>query len=472
MYKLKLSLAENEAWLKNALRMDKNFDIIYKKIKIDSVDTGLFFIDGFIDDGTMQRILQYFYGLKKENLQKGAQAFSDNSIPYVEVDVQKDTDKIITDVLSGIAAFFIDGQDECIMLDCREYPMRGVDEPWKDKVLRGSRDGFVETVVFNAALLRRRIRDPRFCVEIMRAGERSQTDISVCYIEDKADMKFVEYLKDKIKRLKVEALTMNVESLAECLLDVKWINPFPKFKYSERPDTAAAALLDGNVVVMVDNCPAVMILPTSVFDILEEADDFYFPPVTGTYIRLSRFVITIAAVYLTPLWVLFLNNPDIVPSWLQFVLISDNITVPVIWQLLILEVAVDGLRLAAVNTPQTLSTPLSVLAGIVVGEFAVSSGWFNSEAMLYMAFVTVGTYSQASFEMGYALKFCRVMTLILTCLFNIWGFIAGIVISFIMMCSNRTLSGKSYIYPLYPWNWDMVKRKILRVRLPHKYENE
>lgn len=469
MEKFTTSLQDNVSGLQKILRLDKNFDLIYKDMKIDGVDAGFFFIDGFIEDGIMQRILQYFYGLKKEDL-RNADFFASAGLPYVEVDVETDVDMVITNILSGVAAFFVDGFDQCVMIDCRTYPMRSVDEPWKDKVLRGSRDGFVETLVFNAALMRRRIRDPKFSVEIMRVGERSRSDVALCYIEDKADPRLVKSLKDKLSHLKVEALTMNVESIAECLLPGKWINPFPKFKYSERPDTAAAAVFDGNVVLMVDNSPAVIILPTSLFDMLEEADDFYFPPLVGCYLRFSRFLITILAVFLTPVWMLLLNNPEWVPGWLEFILISDNITVPVIFQLLILEIAIDGLKMAAVSTPNALSTPLSVVAGIIVGEYAISSGWFNAESMLYMAFITIATYSQASFEMGYALKFCRVMILILTEIFSLWGFVAGTVITVMMVACNRTLSGKSYIYPLIPFNADKLKRKLLRIRLPHEYD--
>lgn len=462
------SLQDNVSQLKQILRLDKNFDLIYKDMQIDGLDAGFFFIDGFVEDGIMQRILQFFYGLKKEDF-TNADFFMSAGVPYVEVDAETDVDIVVTNILSGVVAFFVDGFDKCVLIDCRTYPARGVDEPWKDKVLRGSRDGFVETLVFNAALMRRRIRDPKFSVEVMRVGERSRSDVAICYIEDKADEKLVAMLKDKLSKLRVEALTMNVESVAECLLPGKWINPFPKFKYSERPDTAAAAVFDGNVVLMVDNCPAVIILPTSIFDMLEEADDFYFPPLVGTYIRLSRFLITFGAVFITPIWMLLLNNPQWVPEWLSFILITDDIMVPVIWQLLILEIAIDGLKLAAVNTPSALSTPLSVVAGIIVGEYAISSGWFNAESMLYMAFITIATYSQASFEMGYALKFSRVLILVLTAIFGVWGFIAGTVAVICMVVSNRTLSGKSYIYPFIPWNGKRLKRKIFRVRLPHSY---
>ena len=470
MKKISASLKENTLELKKILHVDKNFDLIYREQKLGQKDAGFFFIDGFIKDTIMERLLKSFSDIQDGDVPESAREFSDKYIPYVEVDLLDDVEDITTAILSGVACYFVDGYKECMAIDCRTYPMRSVDEPWKDRVLRGSRDGFVETVVSNVALIRRRIRDPRMCVEILQAGLKSRTDISVAYIEGVADMKLVRKIKNKISDIDVDALSMNIESLAECMFTHKWINPFPKFKYSERPDTATAAILDGNIVIMVDNSPAVMIIPASIFDIIEEADDFNFSPMIGSYLRITRFFFSIVTWILTPLWLLFVNNPDWVPEFMKFVLITDDITVPVLLQLLILELAVDGLKLAAVNTPTMLSTPLSIVAGIVVGEYAVSSGWFNPEALLYMAVVTVGTYGQTNFEMGYAFKFLRVLTLILTQIFNLGGFIAGVVISVLMIAFNRTITGKSYIYPLIPWDGKMLKRKVLRVRLPHSYK--
>ena len=211
-----------------------------------------------------------------------------------------------------------------------------------------------------------------------------------------------------------------------------------------------------------------MILPSSVFDIIEEADDYYFPPITGTYLRLTRMTISALSLFLTPTWLLFMQNPELIPDWLAFIRLSDPYNVPLIWQLLILEFAIDGLRLAAVNTPSMLTTPLSVIAGIVLGEYAVKSGWFNSETMLYMAFVTVANYSQASFELGYAMKFMRVIILILTALFNLWGYAAGIVFTVCAIVFNRTIAGKSYIYPLIPFHWSELRKRFFRGRLPHR----
>ena len=210
------------------------------------------------------------------------------------------------------------------------------------------------------------------------------------------------------------------------------------------------------------------ILPSSVFDIIEEADDYYFPPVTGTYLRLSRMVISILTLFLTPTWLLLMQNPHVLPPWLEFIQLSEEPFVPLFFQIMILELSIDGLRLAAINTPSMLTTPLSVIAGIVLGEYSVKSGWFNSETMLYMAFVTVANYSQASFELGYALKFMRMILLILTALFNYWGFAAGVILSVCAVVFNKTIAGKSYIYPLIPFKWSELKKRFFRGRLPHK----
>lgn len=460
---------ENMTLFEKSVRVDYNFDILKRKIIMGGKQAGFYFIDGFVQEDMVEKLMQFFYSLKPENL-KDIDTFLEEGMPYTEVEKSSVLTDVIKSFLSGMTVLYIDGFDECILIDCRTYPMRSVTEPWKDRVLRGARDGFVETIVHNAALLRRRVRDTRLSLEMFQVGECSKSDVAVCYISDKADMKLVDDIKKRIKSIVVDALTMNLESLAECLFEHKWIDPFPKFKYSERPDTAAAAILDGNVVIMVDNSPAVMIIPTSVFDMIEEPDDYNFAPVIGTYLRWSRFVFTMVCMFLTPVWLLLLNNPQWIPDWLDFVTISDDITVPVIFQLLILEMSVDGLKMAAVNTPSLLSTPLSVVAGIVVGEYAVSSGWFNPESMLYMAVVTVGTYSQASFEMGYAMKFLRITELILTQIFGLYGFIIGIIIVICTIAFNKTISGKSYIYPLIPWDWEQLKRRVFRLRLPHSHK--
>lgn len=470
--KLSGVLKQDMQYLNGILDIDHNFDVVHRVVHIGGKEACMYLIDGFCKDELMQKLLQYFMDITPENMPRDAHEMSKKVIPYVEVDIEEQWSVIVNSLLSGVFVLLIDGFEKAILIDSRTYPARGVEEPEKDKVLRGSKDGFVETIVFNTALIRRRIRSTDLRMEIMNAGENSKTDIVLCYMDDRVDHEFLEEIRNKIQNIQVDSLTMNQESLAECLYQRKWYNPFPKFKYTERPDTAAAQVLEGNIVILVDNSPSAMIMPTTIFDVVEEADDYYFPPITGTYLRLTRFFIALLTFLLTPTFLLLTNHIGWVPESFSFILLKEEPNIPLLWQFLILELAIDGLRLAAVNTPNMLSTPLSVMAALVLGEFAVNSGWFSAEVMLYMAFVAIANYTQANYELGYALKFMRILCLILTQVFGLWGYIAGIVLSTLSVVCNRTVSHQSYVYPLIPFHWNKLKGRLVRRRLPGAFENK
>lgn len=458
------SHTKNLGKIKKALRSDKSFDLVERDIIIGGRNTAMFFIDGFIKDDIAEKILEFFYkNVTDENFQS-ADYFAKSSVPYVEVETSDDIQKICTDVLSGITALIIEGFDKAVLLDTRTYPQRATGEPDNDKVLRGSHDGFVETLILNTALIRRRIRDTDLTVQSFKIGTKSQTDVAVLYMDSKVDKNLLKNLTERLNAIDVPSLTMNQQSLVEALYKNRWWNPFPKVKHTERPDTAASAVLEGNIVILVDNAPSALLLPTSIFDVLEEADDYYFSPITGTYLKLARYFITLISVLITPVWLLVLQNPWLCPDAFRFVLLDEPQNIPVFWQLIVMEVGIDGLRLAALNTPNSLTTPLSIIGAIALSEFAVNSGWACMEAILYMALVTVANYTQPNYELGYSLKFCRILLLIMTYLFNIWGFAIAFVINILLLCFNKTLSGKSYLYPLIPFNAKEFLRKIVRVR--------
>lgn len=460
------SLAESMQYLNKRLEVKKNFDIIYRVVHFGDKEACIYFIDGFCKDEIVNKILSDLMSLSPEEMPQSAHEMSKKKMSYIEVDLQREWEPIITFVLSGVLALFVDGYDQCLLIDSRTYPSRSVSEPEKDKALRGSKDGFVETIIFNTALIRRRIRSTDLSMEVMQAGESSRTDIVICYMASRVDKKFLAVIKKRIKEIKVDALTMNQESLAECLFKKRWLNPFPKFQFTERPDKAAAQILEGDVVILVDNSPSAMITPTSIFDMLEEADDYYFPPLIGTYLRFSRFLIALGTYFMTPFYLLLTMNMDWVPASFKFILLKEETNVPIIFQFLLLELAIDGLRLAAVNTPTMLSTPLSIMAALVLGEFSVKSGWFNSEVMLYMAFVALASYTQASYELGYAFKFMRIINLILTAIFGLYGFIAAVLILLITIAGNKTMAGTGYLYPLIPFDGKKLSYRLFRRRLP------
>ncbi len=456
---------QNKKDLEQVLRIEKSFDLICKDTMIGGKNACFFFVDGLTKDEVMQKLLSGFYTIQKKDMPDNASDFSTKQLPYIEVDVVTDLQQTVINILSGMTALLIDGYDEVLCMDVRTYPARSVDQPEKEKVLRGSKDGFVETVVFNTALIRRRIRDPKLTMEMMSVGSVSHTDVVLCYMEDVVDQQLLNYVRTRLQTLKTKSLNMNQTSLAEQLYERKWYNPFPKYKYTERPDTSAASIMEGNLVILVDTSPSAIILPTSLFGIMEEADDYYLPPITGTYLRLARLLISTVTFFITPTILLLTMYPEWIPHWLSFIKLQEYTYVPLMFQFLILEVAVDGLKLAAVNTPSMLSTPLSIIAGLALGEYAVSSGWFNAEAMLYMAFVALANYTQPSYELGYALKFFRIITVLLTGFFGLFGLIGGTLFLFIALLTNHTLDGRRrYLYPLIPFDWKILKRQLFRLR--------
>ena len=385
MKRLSGSYSENVEYIRRTLRVDENFDIISRRIAVGSNELSLFYIDGFVKDSIMLRLMQYFIGLQGTGEGQGAaQAFAEQHVPYVEVDVERDVDKMLTFVLSGAVLVLGDGfGDEAIVIDAREYPARSTEEPEGDRVMQGARDGFVETLIFNTALIRRRIRDPALTMLYKNIGGSSRTDVVICYMEGKADPKYVKKISELIDSLEPESLTLGEQSLSECLIRRRWYNPFPKIRTLERPDAVAAHLVEGSVIVLCDTSPLAMVLPTSIFDFMQETDDYYLPPVTGTYLRVLRYAVFALCLLLTPTWYLVIRHPTVVPEWLSFILPNEQYSVPIIAQLFLVEFAIDGLKLASMNTPNMLSNSLSVVGGLILGDFAVSVGWLSEHVILY-----------------------------------------------------------------------------------------
>ncbi len=460
--------------LDEILRTNENFDIIKRELKTGDRQAAMYMVDGFAKDDIMEKILEFVMSVTKEDFKSlpTETDYINKFVPYTEVGISNDVDSIVTQILSGTICYIIDGYENAILIDARTYPARDVSEPDDDRVLRGSHEGFVETLVFNTALIRRKIRDPNLTMEIHSVGYKSKTDVVLCYLDNMADKSLVKKLRDKIKTIDIRSLTMAQQTLAEALIRNRWYNPFPKIRYTERPDAAAASVLEGKILIIVDGTPSVMILPTAIFDFLQETDDFYFPPISGTYLRITRILIFFSTLFLTPVWYLLIKNPNLIPNWLSFIIPKGEIAVPIIAQLLLIELAVDALKIASLNTPSVLSNSFSIIGALILGEFAVGAGWVASEVVLYMAFVAIGTYAQPSFELGYAFKFMRIMILILTAIFNVWGFVAGVILTLVFIATNKTFGGKSYLYPLIPFNFnDMINvfvRRKLRVAKQNK----
>ncbi len=461
---------ENTAYFDGVFGIGKNYDFIGRERIFAGHRSKFYFIDGFANAQVLDRLFIYFAELEKLETINDAKDFIAKHLPHTEATVQTDIESFTYAVMCGTVGIIIDCVDSVgITVDARMYPMRSVSQSENDRVLRGAHDSFTETIKQNTTLIRRRIRDTNLTFEHIKIGDVSGCDVIVSYIDKKADGEYVKSLIDKLKRIRVDSLTLGQQSLAECLIKRGWFNPFPKFRYTERPDNAAAHLLEGSVIVLVDTSPEAMILPTSLFDFMEDTNDYYLPPLTASYLRLLRYAVFALTLLLTPTWYLFISHESWIPEWLAFITVDTECSLPILLQLYIVELALDGLKLASLNTPNSLNNTFGVVGGLILGDFAVQIGWFVPEVIVYMAFVAIANFAQSSYELGYAFKFMRILLLTTTAIGGLWGYIGGLILIVVLAASNKTVNGKrNYLYPLIPFNGKILKRLVMRERLRSK----
>ena len=446
------------------LGVGRSCDMVSRDYLIGGRRARLWVVDGFGSDSIIERMGAFWLSLKPENVLglTQMQDFLDRYITFSESNVTFDVSDAVTSVFLGKSLLAVEGLAGVALMDAKGYPSRSVNEPPDGKVLRGSHDGFVEAVVPNMALLRRRIRDPHLTMEGHKVGSRTHNDAVLCYLDDKVDQDLLRKLRGKLLGLDIRSLSMAQESLAEAIRPKQWYNPFPKARYTERPDAAAASIMEGSIVLMVDNSPSVMILPTSFFDFTQESNDYYFPPLVGTYLRVLRVTVFLLSLFITPAWYLMVSEPNRLPGWLNFLSSPEPVSLSLLSQLLVVEFLIDVLKLASLNTPDSLSNSFSMLGALVLGDFAVQAGWLGPEVLVYMAFVSVAGFAQPSYELGYAFKLLRVALLLVTAAFDVWGFCLGVLGIFVLLCTTKPLVGKGYLYPLIPFNGKALLRLLIR----------
>lgn len=465
--KVSKNLRENIHFLRNELGVDKSFDVIQLDVEYAEREMALYLVDGFVKDDILHYLMKVLADLTKEQIETNTlEKLLKTYIPYVEVETSDDLNKVVDTVLAGPTALVVDGVDKVILIDARTYPVRGPQEPDIERVVRGSRDGFVETLVFNTALTRRRIRDRTLRMEYLQVGRRSKTDIVVCYIEDIADPEYVKRVKDSISKIDTDGLPMAEKTVEEFVAGRHW-NPYPMVRYTERPDTAATHLYEGHVCIIVDGSPSVLITPTTFWHHMQHAEEYRNKPLVGAYLRFVRFIAVWASLFLLPLWYLFAVDPNLLPEAISYVGPNDPGKVPLFVQFLIVEIGIDVLRMAAIHTPSAIATALGLVAGLMIGQVAVEVGLLTNEVMLYLAIAAIGTFATPSYEMSLANRIVRICLLAVTAIFHTPGFIIGVFL-WILALSRMKSFGVPYLWPFIPFNARAFRDVILRSPIPLK----
>lgn len=459
-------LAVNLQILEDRLVFKKNFDLILREIVVGGRRAALLSVDAFVKDEPMTLIYQELSRIEPGEI--SLNTFKKLFYRYIifgEVKQIKTIEEFINWALSGPVALMIDGEELGIAIDVRQYPARAPEEPDLEKVTRGSRDGFIETLVHNTALIRRRIRDPRLRMEHLSAGARSKTDIALAYIENIANPDIIDSVREKINKINIDGLPMAEKSIEELITPGTYWNPYPKVRYTERPDVAAAHLLDGNVMILVDTSPSAIILPTTIFHHLQHAEEFRQNPTVGIYMRWVRYIGVLISLFLTPLWLLTVLEPGLLPGPLHFIGPQKPGEIPIFIQFVLAEIAIDMIRMATIHTPSPIATSTGIIGAVLLGQLAAAVGLFSPEVTLYTAAAAIGTFLTPSFELAQANRLARFFILILTGLFRLPGFIIGVVATFALLLFTRSF-GVPYLWPLIPFNWEAFKSVFMRPPVP------
>lgn len=461
-------LDENIQYLKKTLPIGTSFDLITRKLLLGETNAYFVGINGFCKTEILQRIFSdlqnphFTEDVKIENLETYVQS----KIGYAQVTLSDSWDTIIRNVLSGPSALFIDGFAQAILIDVRTYPTRGIAEPDLERVTRGSRDGFVETLLFNANLIRRRVRSPKLCFSMHSVGTDSKTDVSIAYLEDSVNGELLTKLSETIDNLQVTSLTMGAKSLEELLLPKRWWNPLPSIQITERPDVACSYLMEGHILVLVDNSPVVLILPCTIFQFTQNPEDYYNSPSVGTYFRLVRFLCIPVSLLLMPLFLLLTAFfPDFSSRW---GLLSSGAIGPgrIIFYVFTVEFILDLFKYSSSLSSGKFSGSLSVVGGLIIGDIAVSLNWLSVEVLFYGAVALLASLSISSIEFSDALRVYRIVLTVATSFWGLPGFIISLILVLVSVATTPTFGGFSYFWPLFPFNKKALGRLLFRSPTP------
>ncbi|AKS38767.1 stage V sporulation protein AF [Anoxybacillus gonensis] len=454
-------LNENEQFFKDAIGVGTSFDLGVRKLNILKTDVHLYYCNGLCDTQYIIELLEMLVQVNDRERQPAKLPdIIENRLVHQQVNPVKSLDEAVDFLLTGLILLFIDGETKAFAVDVRSYPGRSPEEPDTEKVVRGARDGYVENIVVNTALTRRRIRDERLRFEMMQVGERSKTDICIAYIQDVADPGLVELIKKELNEIQIDGLTMADKTIEEFLVKQGY-NPYPLVRYTERPDVAATHLLEGHVIIMVDTSPSVIITPTTYFHHVQHAEEYRQSPAVGTFVRWVRFLGIFASLFLLPLWFLFVLDPSLLPEKLAYIGPNEKTNIPIFVQLLIADIGIEFLRMAAIHTPTPLSTAMGLIAAALIGQIAIDVGLFVPEVILYVSVAAIGSFATPSYELSIANKIFRLLFLVVIALFGVPGFMIGVTIFLLFLANIRSLN-TPYLWPFIPFDPGAFMQIIVR----------
>ncbi len=437
-----------ENYIEKKLNFGNNYDVIKRQI---SRNTIMYYLSSLVDFTSVNQIIEGMI-LKKEPLVNGS------------VNQETDFDKMITSVLSG--CMLLIENNECYIVETRNYPNRSVSESESEKSLKGSHDGFTESILVNTALIRRRIKDENFRCELFQVGKQSKTDITINYIEGKANPNLLLRIKRKLKRIDVNSLILADKAISELIFSQRY-QIFPKVRFTERPDIASIHILKGYIVLIVDTSSSCIIVPTTFFELNEQLEEYQLPSLISTFNRIFRFFCVLIGLFLVPVWFIMCIEGKAPNS--SFLIIENMSKTKLFIQILSVQIFLSAIRLASFNTTSLLSTSMSLLATIILSSLAVETGLLSPEVVFYGALSSICSFAISNYETSRAINFWNLILILAVGFFYKIGFLIASTILFLSLVTIHSFD-ICYLYPFIPFDLKELFMRLFKIPSKSKYK--
>lgn len=451
------------------MKIDKNIDkniAIIKSIFDDCQDvvkrkftvyqgerTGyiyVLYIDGLCDNELVEErvikpVTYQWRDSGSDNLWEAMDTYQTQS---ADMEIETDLDNVIYAVLKGDTGILVSDSDKAFVLSSKSLPVRGVDESATEGGMRGSRDSFNESIRTSTALIRRRIKDPALKVHQDHIGVRSRTDYAVMYIKDIAPEGLVQKVKDRLKEYDIDAIFDS--GMAEHLMEKKWYRPFPVFQSTTRPDKAAAAIVDGRVVIAFDNSPEVLIAPATINTLFQTSDDYYNRWPVATFARIIRYIAAFIAVGLPGFYIaVTCFHREIIPEKLLYAIADarSQLSFPIFVEVLIMELLFELLREAGIRLPSQMGNTIGIVGGLIVGQSAVEAGIVSTVVVIVVALTAIASFAIPNEVFASTFRLLKFATIIMAALWGLYGFLIT-MICLIIYLSGMESFGVPYMSPI------------------------
>ncbi len=369
------------------------------------------------------------------------------------------------EVLSGNTALFLDGTDAALIIDAHGWESRSIEEPVSEAVVRGPRDGFTETLRSNTAMLRRRIKDPGFTMDMYKIGRRSRTDVALLYIKGLTDEALVKEARSRLERIDIDEVLES--GFIEQLIEDNRMSPFPQVQNTERPDRVSGSLMEGRVAILVDGTPMALIVPVSFSMMMSSPEDYYERWLSSSLIRVLRYLAAFIALFLPALYIALISyNHGLIPTKLAISVAAgrEGVPFPSIMEALIMEITLEILREAGLRLPKPIGQAVGIVGGLVIGQAAVQAAIVSPIMVIVVALTAISSFAFPQYGAGLAIRILRFGMMLAAAVLGLYGVILFYLLIMVHMVRLKSF-GVSYLSPFVPMRPSQWKDLILRFPL-------